>query len=236
MTGTDSILIIPSDDLINVNQVALNFEYTKPQTIKDIPIEKVHTILWKWGNESKLCYYNDVLYGQDYREIKLTEDDYDTSVKPFVEQWQTEIDRIQEEQANLEAEYNKFENYREMAYNKIRETYKMVTQKPYLISSVGFSIDANASAYQAIDGLINRGETVENFMDYDNVSHSVTVEQLKIMRDEIVQQDSHLKTQKWNFLDLLEKTTTKDEVDEVLSACHFSYLNFSGESIVEIIL
>lgn len=69
-------------------------------------------------------------------------------------------------------------------------------------SSLGFKINANATAYTDVDGLVamteGSDETIE-FRDYENNMHAVTHDQLVTMKKEIAANRSRVYQLKWQY-------------------------------------
>lgn len=230
-TINDKALIIPSENSINVNGEHLLFEYTKPEKVKDIPVEKISNIWWKWDSgESKICWYNDVLYGQDYRETPLIDEDWETCIKPFADQWQAEKDRLDQEQEEIEKEYNKFENRQKRALTQLNQDFEDVKERAYIKSSLGFTSDADSTANENITGLLlTIGDSTIQFCDYYNEFHELNKSQLTTLQNEIIQNAQNLYTQKWQYRTAIENATDNSSLDQAVSQINFTYMNFKQE-------
>jgi hypothetical protein len=93
----------------------------------------------------------------------------------------------------------------------------------YIISSLGYKVNADPKALRNINVLIS--QKVTQFKVYDNTIKSVTVEDLKIIKSEIEQNALNLYHQKWTFEDLINKAETKEELDAI--EIKFEMLDFS---------
>lgn len=89
------VTIIPADKLIIVDGVGYELDFSAP--------ENIHAI--QWLKSSGHCEYID---GSANKE--LTAEDYEAEIAPYVELWEAEKARIEEEQAKADEEYNKPEN------------------------------------------------------------------------------------------------------------------------------
>jgi len=89
----------------------------------------------------------------------------------------------------------------------------------YCMSSLGFMINAGERAKSDIDGLITRMEAEsaerENFMDLNNVLQPVTLEELKILRLEVIKNGQSLYAQKWDMRDRINNALTPEELEAV---------------------
>lgn len=229
-TINDSALIIPSENSINVNGEHLVFNYTKPETVKNISIELIEQIDWEWYGESKICWYGDVLYGSDYHETNITNEDWETCVKPFVDQWQAEKDRLEQEQEEQEKEYNKFENRQKRALTQLNQDFEDVKNRAHIFSSLGFESDADSIANENITGLLlTIGDSTIQFCDYYNEFHTLNKSQLTTLQNEIIQNAQSLYAQKWQFRTAIENATDNSTLDQAVSQINFTYIIFKQE-------
>ena len=228
VTINDSILIVPSENKINVNDEALIFNFIKPEKIKDINTEKIEIIYWKWGGENKIAYYEDKLYGEKYREVPLTDANWQEVVKPFADQWQAEKDCIEHEQEEAEKEYNKFENRQKRALTQLNQDFEDAKNRAHIFSSLGFESDADSTANENITGLLlTIGDSTIQFCDYYNEFHTLNKSQLTTLQNEIIQNAQNLYTQKWQYRTAIENATDNSSLDEAVSQINFTYADFS---------
>ena len=229
----DSALIIPSENSINVNGEHLVFNYTKPEKVKNIPIELIEQINWKrTGIGNNICYYGDVLYGNDYHEMQLDDDNttWEEVIKPFTDQWQAEKDRIEQEQEEAEKEYNKFENRQKRALTQLNQDFEDVKNRAHIFSSLGFESDADSTANENITGLLlTIGDNTIQFCDYYNEFHTLNKSQLTTLQNEIIQNAQNLYTQKWQYRTAIENATDNSTLDQAVSQINFTYMNFKQE-------
>ena len=83
----------------------------------------------------------------------------------------------------------------------------------YIISSLGYKVNADPKALRNIEVLINIGIT--QFRNYDNETVEVTTDNLKTIKSEIGINAVGLYQQKWAFEDLINKAETKEELDAI---------------------
>lgn len=83
----------------------------------------------------------------------------------------------------------------------------------YIVSSLGYKVNADPKALRNIEVLIDIGIT--QFRNYDNETVEVTTDNLKTIKSEIGINTVRLYQQKWTFEDLINKAKTKEELDAI---------------------
>lgn len=205
----EHVTVIPGDGVISVNGIPMQFKFP--------PVaghEKVHAIQWHEGSGA--------LELDGFTSEPLTAADYDRAVAPYVQFWETEKARREAEKAEQEAEYNKLENVkaRKLAeLNRAMEEAK-VSSSVSILSSTGYTVNANTTAKQNVDGLIMAmtatGREVVGFMTYDNQLINMTLEQLKTIQLELISYGNNLYARKWALRSQIEACKTKEEVDAIV--------------------
>ena len=205
----EHVTVIPGDGVISVNGIPMQFKFP--------PVaghEKIHAIQWHEGSGA--------LELDGFTSEPLTAADYDRAVAPYVQFWETEKARREAEKAEQEAEYNKLENVkaRKLAeLNRAMEEAK-VSSSVSILSSTGYTVNANTTAKQNVDGLIMAmtatGREVVGFMTYDNQLINMTLEQLKTIQLELISYGNNLYARKWALRSQIEACKTKEEVDAIV--------------------
>lgn len=205
----EHVTVIPGDGVISVNGNPMQFKFP--------PVaghEKVHAIQWHEGSGT--------LELDGFTSEPLTAADYDRAVAPYVQFWETEKAKREAEKAEQEAEYNKLENVkaRKLAeLNRVMEEAKVSSSVSFL-SSTGYTVNANTTAKQNVDGLITAmtatGREVVGFMTYDNQLINMTLEQLKTIQLELISYGNNLYARKWALRSQIEACKTKEEVDAIV--------------------
>ena len=95
----------------------------------------------------------------------------------------------------------------------------------YIVSSLGYKVNADPKALRNIEVLIDLGVT--QFRNYDNETVEVTTDNLKTIKSEIGINAVRLYQQKWAFEDLINKAETKEELDAI--EIKFNMMDFSNE-------
>lgn len=205
----EHVTVIPGDGVISVNGIPMQFKFP--------PVaghEKVHAIQWHYGSGT--------LELDGFTGEPLTAADYDRAVAPYVQFWTTEKARREAEKAAQEAEYNRIENVkaRKLAeLNRAMEEAK-VSSSVSIKSSVGYTVNANTTAKQTVDGLITAmtatGRDTVSFMTFDNQLVELTLEQLKAIQLELISYGNNLYARKWALRSQIEACATKKEVDAIV--------------------
>ena len=205
----EHVTVIPEDGIISVGGVPMQFKF--PHVAGH---EKVRAIQWHEGSGT--------LELDGFTNEPLTASDYDRAVAPYVQFWETEKAKREAEKAEQEAEYNKLENVkaRKLAeLNRAMEEAK-VSSSVSILSSTGYTVNANTTAKQNVDGLITAmtatGREVVGFMTYDNQLINMTLEQLKTIQLELISYGNNLYARKWTLRAQIEACTTKEEVDAIV--------------------
>ena len=95
----------------------------------------------------------------------------------------------------------------------------------YIVSSLGYKVNADPKALRNIEVLIDLGVT--QFRNYDNETVGVTTDNLKTIKSEISINSVKLYQQKWAMQDLINKAETKEELDAI--EIKFNMMDFSNE-------
>lgn len=106
--------------------------------------------------------------------------------------------------------------------------FNNVQEDAFLISSLGFRVNAGQRAYRDVDGLITQME-LENtdyvdFRDYDNVFQSITLEEARVLKLEIIKNGQYVYSQKWEKEALIENAENEEQLNEINIA--FEMLDF----------
>lgn len=205
----EHVTVIPGDDVISVGGIPMQFKFP--------PVaghEKVHAIQWHEGNGT--------LELDGFISEPLTAADYDRAVAPYVQFWETEKARREAEKAEQEAEYNKLENVKARKLAELSRAMEeaKVSSSVSILSSTGYTVNANTTAKQNVDGVITTmtatGREVVGFMTYDNQLINMTLEQLKTIQLELISYGNNLYARKWALRSQIEACKTKEEVDAVV--------------------
>lgn len=203
------VTVVPADNIIIVNRKLLHFDFS--------PIEgheSMHALQWHDGKGA--IEYEDVT-----KRLELTKENYAGHVQPYVKLWQAEKARLNAEEEAKEAEYNKVENVKSRKLARLNSALNAVkaSSGASIKSSTGYTVNANTTAKQNVDGLItamtSTGTDSVNFMTFDNTLVQLTLDQLKTIQLELISYGNNLYARKWELRNAIEACTTKEEVDAI---------------------
>ena len=202
------VIVVPSDRLIIVDGTPLQFDFPVP--------ENLHAIQWHNGT-GEMEWRDDI-------NRPLTLADYAEDVAPFVELWEAEKARLEDEAATAEAarlaEYNSVEATRGRKQEELANAFTKATATAHLTCSLGFDIDANDAANRNVSGLVTLMEAEGapeslQFCDYNNEIHTVTLADLRVMQQEIIANGSALYARKWALRDAINIAATAEELNAI---------------------
>ena len=236
ITINSSVYVVPSENRIKVDGEALVFNFSKPATVKDIPIDLIEQINWNHYALRNICYYEDVLYGQEYREILLTDEDWETCIKPFIDLWQVEKNRLEQEQAQAEQEYAKFENRKERALDYIANDYHSALESGFVRTSMGFDADISPDSVATLSATnlaLNNNILAEEapktvFRDFYGLKRELGKVQVELLICQINLAQNHIRELKYTFKDKIKNTGDNDGLNLALEECVYSTLDFSN--------
>ena len=202
------VIVVPSDRLIIVDGTPLQFDFPVP--------ENLHALQWHNGT-GEMEWRDDINH-------PLTLADYAEDVAPFVELWEAEKARLEDEAATAEAarlaEYNSVEATRGRKQEELANAFTKATATAHLTCSLGFDIDANDAANRNVSGLVTLMEAEGapeslQFCDYNNEIHTVTLADLRVMQQEIIANGSALYARKWALRDAINIAATAEELNAI---------------------
>lgn len=164
-----------------------------------------------------------------------TQEEYDECVQPLVDLWQAEKDRIVEEEAQAQAEYEKYENRKIRAFDYVDQNYNTCLNTAPVVSALGYENAINTSNLSVIMSskfTLDSG-TLDNMtiLDYHNLPREIDKIQAGLIISEIAQAQSHIKDQRKQFYDLINNTTDNATLNEALKKCVFTSLDFSATTM-----
>lgn len=235
----DYVLIFFNDKpFITVGEIQIDFPNLRKDIITDNSLEdkdNINTICWDKSRQFNSLSDGTIAYNNGAC-ISFDETRYDSYVQSFVDLWQIEKDKMDEEQQEQEdqhqqaqEEYNKFENRQARALTQLNDDFETAKQRAYIKSSLGFTIDANQTANENITGLlvtIGETETIQ-FCDYYNKFRELNKTQLQILQTELITNAQSLYQQKWQYRHAIEDCVDNEGLDAVLATIEFTYMDFT---------
>lgn len=102
---------------------------------------------------------------------------------------------------------------------------QLVNNDMYVISSLGFKINADIRSQNNLKGLISVNADTVNFIDYNNEIHKLTQKDLNTLLIECSKNGENLYTQKWAYKTQIENAQTIEELNAI--DFNFVMLDFS---------
>lgn len=93
---------------------------------------------------------------------------------------------------------------------------QLVNNKMIVKSSLGFSINTDLRSQNNIRGLISVGLEPVDFIDSENTSHSLSIEQLNTLLNECALNSQNLYLQKWSYKSQIEQAKTVEELNKIV--------------------
>ena len=109
--------------------------------------------------------------------------------------------------------------------NELNTAHEKAESEAYVVSSLGFTIDADNRANRDIDGILKTiGNGTVMFCDYENEFHELNRAQCETLQVEIIQNAQALYAQKWAYRAQVEGAESVDELNAIEFT--FSHLSF----------
>lgn len=159
------------------------------------------------------------------KAILFDESKYNDWVKPFVDLYQSEKDRLEQERQEDEAEYNSFPNVKARKLAELNRAHEAAEAGAHVVSSLGFTADANDRANRDIEGILKTiGDDTVMFCDYENNFHELNRAQCETLQIEIIQNAQAIYAQKWAYRAQVEGAESVEELNAIKFT--FSHLSF----------
>ena len=112
----------------------------------------------------------------------------------------------------------------------LTNSFENILNNAYLISSLGYKINANHTSKSNIEGLITylskeTSITSTRFRIYDNTFVQVTIDDLNVLLLEVIKSINSLYDQKWIYDEKIKNSTTIEELESLEFT--FTYSDFS---------
>ena len=92
---------------------------------------------------------------------------------------------------------------------------KLVNNDVFVISSLGFKVNADLRSQSNIKGLITVNADTVNFVDYNNEIHKLTQKDLNTLLIECSKNGENLYTQKWAYAEKIKACKTIEELEKI---------------------
>ena len=221
-----------SRNAISVNTEVFWFDSVSVDTIQGVLPEKVKDKTIRVVRSlPDLETIEFVLDNSSIESFPLTEENYNNWIKPYADMWQVKKDQQEQEEAEAEEEYNKFENVKARSFVQLNAKFETAKEEAHLKSSLGFEIDANPTAKDNVQGLIEEvGEGTKQFCDYYNQFHELNKSQLQTLKSEINQNGEALYAQKWQYRNQIKDCGIRQQLEEIVAGIEFTYMDFTQQT------
>ena len=92
---------------------------------------------------------------------------------------------------------------------------RVLNTNMYIVSSLGFKVNADLRSQNNLRGLIAVGIEPVNFVTADNSVQSLNIEQLNVLLNECAQNGQHLYLLKWQYREQIEQAKTVEELNAI---------------------
>lgn len=93
---------------------------------------------------------------------------------------------------------------------------QLVNNEMIVKSSSGISVNADLRSQNNIRGLISVGLEPVDFVDSENVSHSLSIKQLNTLLNECALNGQNLYLQKWSYKSQIQQAKTVEELNKIV--------------------
>lgn len=174
-------------------------------------------------------------------------DRYIDFVQPYVDLWQAEKDRIEQEEQQAQEELNKFENRKERALTQITDDYHDALERGFVRTSLGFDVDISPESVATLLGtqtslvysmntLVEGSPTPKTaFRDFCGLKHELDAMQVERLVYEINSAQNHIREMKYMFKTQVKETYDNDSLNAVIENCIYSTLDFTNGQPVELL-
>jgi hypothetical protein len=101
----------------------------------------------------------------------------------------------------------------------LNHAFNETIEKAMIVSSLGFRVNAGQRAKNDVDGIItkmiSKNLEQEVFMDYDDLTQIITLDEAKTIQLEIIDNGYSIYQQKWVLRNQIEQATTVEEVEAI---------------------
>lgn len=167
--------------------------------------------------------------------LEDTPENFAKWVQPFIDLWQAEKDRLEQEQIEAEQELLKFENRKERALETLVNDYHGALEGGFVRSSMGFDADISPDSVATLSGTniaLNRNILAEEapktiFRDFYGLKRELDKVQVELLICQINAAQNHIRELKYTFKDKIKNTIDNESLNAALGTCVYSTLDFS---------
>lgn len=121
-------------------------------------------------------------------------------------------------------DYDSLDFKKQGKMERLNTLFTIHDDSAYIMTSLGFRVNAGERAKQDINGLVitmeaDKTSSIE-FMDFDNILQLITLDELKTIQVEVIKNSSMVYQQKWEIRDRIQSAETIEELDAIDIAFH----------------
>lgn len=227
------------DKCINVckkgeQQESLFFNFEIPHSI----LEYLASIGKTDPRLTALTYHaptNIVNWKNSVDHYNFQDSEYNQLVAPLVTLFETEKDRLEQEQIQAQQEYDKFENRKERALDSIVNDYHTALEKGFVRTSLGFDADISPDSVATLSATniaLTRNLFAEEtpktvFRDFYGLKRELDKVQVELLICQINIAQNYIRELKYEFKSKIKETFDNESLNTALDACVYSTLDFS---------
>ena len=206
---------------INVNDEELAFEFEIQEEFLNYS-----ALYWRKNNPHPNNPDGITIYQKEGETLHLesTEENYNTYFKYYVDLWQAEKDRLEQEAENEKS----FPVRQNKALEELGVAFQKAEDRAHVKSSLGYTVDADQEAKDSVDSILDSGAAEVEFCDFYNGFRTTSKTDLETLKREISSNLVYLRQQKFNYRAAIEACTNNKELDSIISTIKFEYLDFSN--------
>ena len=168
--------------------------------------------------------------------LEDTPENFARWVQPFIDLWQAEKDRLEQEQIEAEQELLKFENRKERALETLVNDYHSALESGFVRTSMGFDADISPDSVATLSATnlaLNRNILGEEppktvFRDFYGLKRELDKVQVELLICQINAAQNHIRELKYTFKDKIKNTIDNESLNAALDTCAYSTLDFSN--------
>lgn len=229
----DTSAISVDNDYLPIQGVSLSLIINKLPS--DVDFNGVKVMAWSDNTGLPQKGYISLSNGTPFL---FGEDKYNDYIQPYVDLWQAEKDRLEQEQIEAEQEYAKFENRKERALDSLVDDYHDALAKGFVRTSMGFDADISPNSVATLSATnitLSRNILSEEapktvFRDFYGLKRELNQVQVELLICQINAAQNHIRELKYTFKTKVKESHDNESLNAALDTCVYSTLDFSNLS------
>lgn len=219
-----------SSKRISIGSESLTFDFSIPEGLPT----NLRGLNYNESFSPKMFFYST----SDGKRVDLedTPENFAKWVQPFIDLWQAEKDRLEQEQIEAEQELLKFENRKERALETLVNDYHSTLESGFVRTSMGFDADISPDSVATLSATnlaLNNNILAEEapktiFRDFYGLKRELDKVQVELLICQINAAQNHIRELKYTFKDKIKNTIDNESLNAALDTCAYSTLDFSN--------